>query len=749
MENPNLNEASKAAEKAYKEGKKEAVAAIVASRVRHRADNDFRAEQEDDVRKMKLKKLRDLLSREKVEYLEHLVKAADKSEDLISIDIHDDPGHTKSITADFERDGHISLHTIRGESPILDKDRKGRQQSTGFGENDVFIKNVTGEKLTKIVDVNYERAKRKYNIREGEFMDELEILQEMFEDELDDEILTEGQNSEYKKYIKEHISNVQKGYRWLKKHLPELFEDRKFTEKIGDYLTIKKHDRSKYNKKDELNAYQKHFYGKPEEKEVNRPEFDKAWDHHQKINKHHWQYWVLVRGDGSHKTLDIPYRYIIEMICDWWSFSWKSGHLNEIFDWWNKNKSGMILSQNTRNTVEMILGKMKKKLQEVGSEVLKEDTEILTESPESRRKRLLLKSISFIPEDILNKNFPELREKTFEDKVRILKARISNLPKDQLNKLLTSDKMVALEKELKEQKTKLGKCSLAIGGGTAGGFVGTGAGLLVKASMVTGWDGLGYVILAICSGYGALGAAALGVIGGTVGGIMNAVRTKKYLKEKTPEVINILKDEGILTEEFVNEYLDNYTFLNENEFADDLMTIYGNKFNVQEEGKEDIQDVVDQVKDIVYGFIDKRNGNRIDDREWIHGCKDLGTYYDTNFDPRITLKNKLGICLDQSLAIQYLMNKLHPNYKCDIYALTKGRFGHAVPCYQEPEGKWYYFENAWDKERGLHGPFADEEHMKRYLDMIYHKHHDKDNDDPVVVRTYREFEGLTESVQFK
>ena len=51
------------------------------------------------------------------------------------------------------------------------------------------------------------------------------------------------------------------------------------------------------------------------------------------------------------------------MICDWWAFSWNSENLNEIFDWYDKHKNYMKLSDATRKTVEDILSKIKEKLE--------------------------------------------------------------------------------------------------------------------------------------------------------------------------------------------------------------------------------------------------------------------------------------------------------------------------------------------------------------------------------------------------
>ena len=59
----------------------------------------------------------------------------------------------------------------------------------------------------------------------------------------------------------------------------------------------------------------------------------------------------------------MPYKYIIEMICDWWSFSWNKGNLKEIFDWYDDHKNHMKLHKDTRKTVEEILNRIKEKLE--------------------------------------------------------------------------------------------------------------------------------------------------------------------------------------------------------------------------------------------------------------------------------------------------------------------------------------------------------------------------------------------------
>ena len=59
----------------------------------------------------------------------------------------------------------------------------------------------------------------------------------------------------------------------------------------------------------------------------------------------------------------MPYEYIIEMICDWWAFSWAKENLFEIFKWYDEHKDYMKLSDWTRIEVEDILKQMKAKLE--------------------------------------------------------------------------------------------------------------------------------------------------------------------------------------------------------------------------------------------------------------------------------------------------------------------------------------------------------------------------------------------------
>lgn len=168
----------------------------------------------------------------------------------------------------------------------------------------------------------------------------------------------------YDTYLKEHIANVKKGYEWLQKHFPEEFEGMDTED-----WSIDKHDESKRSEA-EYAAYDAYFYGEKSAKVIE--EFDKAWLHHIHENPHHWQHWILIQddphgGDTNFKLIRMAKHYILEMIADWWSFSWKSGNLFEIFSWYEVHSPIIKMHSSSRMDVDRILAKMKQELQKNAS----------------------------------------------------------------------------------------------------------------------------------------------------------------------------------------------------------------------------------------------------------------------------------------------------------------------------------------------------------------------------------------------
>lgn len=166
----------------------------------------------------------------------------------------------------------------------------------------------------------------------------------------------------YDEYLKDHKANVAKGFRWMQNNIPDILR----TENPIDLENqiCQDHDRSKFTIA-EYEPYDNYFYGRNKSYAVVQ-EFKKAWLHHIHRNPHHWQYWILHNDEPNEGVvvLDMDYDYIIEMVCDWWAFSWKKGDLTEIFKWYDAHKEYMKLSPKTRKTVEDILEKIKEKLED-------------------------------------------------------------------------------------------------------------------------------------------------------------------------------------------------------------------------------------------------------------------------------------------------------------------------------------------------------------------------------------------------
>ena len=159
---------------------------------------------------------------------------------------------------------------------------------------------------------------------------------------------------EYNQYLDEHISYVNHAITWLADHLKiDGVTERDISEALKN---CSEHDASKLMP-NEYHAYDDYFYGGNRSNQVAKA-FEYAWLQHQNKNPHHWQYWVLINddpGNGQLKALEMPVPYVLEMIADWWAFSWKDGDLGEIFDWYDKQKDFILLHPKTKKLVEKIL----------------------------------------------------------------------------------------------------------------------------------------------------------------------------------------------------------------------------------------------------------------------------------------------------------------------------------------------------------------------------------------------------------
>lgn len=161
-------------------------------------------------------------------------------------------------------------------------------------------------------------------------------------------VINEGKadyQEEYKNYVIGHKNRVKQFADWLETNFPELFDD---VDLDVFHEVIDEHDESKFSE-EEFEPYAKHFYGTKD----NDFEFDEAWKHHWMNNEHHPEHWL---GE------DMPFIYILEMLCDWGSFSIEKKNFNELINYYYneaRDDEEKNLSDNTKVIIEEILNKIK------------------------------------------------------------------------------------------------------------------------------------------------------------------------------------------------------------------------------------------------------------------------------------------------------------------------------------------------------------------------------------------------------
>jgi hypothetical protein len=83
--------------------------------------------------------------------------------------------------------------------------------------------------------------------------------------------------------------------------------------------------------------------------------FDRAWLFHIHRNPHHWQYWILREDEGGTKILDMPEKYVKEMVADWMGAGRTQTGKWGVSEWYAQNRDSIRISAQTRTRVEELL----------------------------------------------------------------------------------------------------------------------------------------------------------------------------------------------------------------------------------------------------------------------------------------------------------------------------------------------------------------------------------------------------------
>lgn len=127
------------------------------------------------------------------------------------------------------------------------------------------------------------------------------------------------------------------------------------------FWSIITHDLSKF-RLIQLPYYGRQFFGD----KGRTDQFDVAWLHHQNSSPHHWEYWITRSGHSLSNSsggqvhsasypLDMPEKYIREMVADWMSASKAYTGSWDIQAWLFKNRPRMRLSSVTAYRLSRIV----------------------------------------------------------------------------------------------------------------------------------------------------------------------------------------------------------------------------------------------------------------------------------------------------------------------------------------------------------------------------------------------------------
>ena len=121
------------------------------------------------------------------------------------------------------------------------------------------------------------------------------------------------------------------------------------------------HDWSKFMPT-EFFPYAKMFYGriKPIRDKTgyydpyssNNKVFTNSWINHLHRNKHHWQHFALVDESVSIKLMEMPEKYILEMLSDWMGAGKAQKSTLNAIQWYRIHRNNIALHSNSRKFLE-------------------------------------------------------------------------------------------------------------------------------------------------------------------------------------------------------------------------------------------------------------------------------------------------------------------------------------------------------------------------------------------------------------
>ena len=132
--------------------------------------------------------------------------------------------------------------------------------------------------------------------------------------------------------------------------------------RAGIFLQGLGHDLSKYSPSEFLSGI-RYYQGTRSPNEAEREDigYSATWMHHKGRNRHHFEYWTdydpSVRG--KIRAVEMPYRYVVEMLCDRLAasriYNGKNYSQDETLKYFLTGKPHMLIHPNTSDCIENLL----------------------------------------------------------------------------------------------------------------------------------------------------------------------------------------------------------------------------------------------------------------------------------------------------------------------------------------------------------------------------------------------------------
>ena len=147
--------------------------------------------------------------------------------------------------------------------------------------------------------------------------------------------------------------------------------------KCGLYYQGLTHDLSKYSPAEFLVSV-KYFQGyrSPYMKEKEEKGYSLGWLHHKGRNKHHWEYWYDMIN-GVWQPLEVPYRYVVEMLCDRVAackvYQKEKYTSSSAINYWNTRNDKVYMHPKTAALLESMLKSIEDRGEEATFQAIKEN----------------------------------------------------------------------------------------------------------------------------------------------------------------------------------------------------------------------------------------------------------------------------------------------------------------------------------------------------------------------------------------